>query len=258
MINNVVPEYKVLDIVSKAVEYIRYDYEYWKEKGNLDKSYLRTILGGSGIQRYNLIAQAEEIFINRGIDDERYLEVNMMFNMAKEGAPTIHITLPSEQTQTNGNGIGLDEGYQPYINETEVEISNQLLSAADGYNLNTQNDESLLLEQDLFKPGTIKPVFTRRYTSAYNIVITGDNSNEVILIYRVLNCILTSLIPQLSFEGFQNVSLGGQDVQLYRDVVPKNFYMRALTMKLEFETSVPAIFGTPIFKNLFATGSPIE
>jgi hypothetical protein len=235
MINNIVPEFKVLDFVSKAVEFIRVDYEYWKEQNNLDKSYLRTILGGNSIQRYNLIKQAEEVFINRGIDDERYLEVNMMFNMAKEGAPTIHITLPSEQTQTGGNGLGIDEGYQDNIIVDSV-----------------YNNEELVTQ------GSITPVFTRRYTSAYNIVITGDNSNEVILIYRVLNCLLTSLTPQLSLEGLQNIVLGGQDVQLYRDVVPKNFYMRALTMKLEFETSVPSIFSSPIFKNLFVTGNPVE
>ena len=234
MISNIVPEYKMLDLVTKAVNFIREDYNGQSDK---TQSWLQRVLtAGSGTNRYDVVAQAVEVFINRDVADPKYLEVNLMFNMQREGAPTIHITLPSEQTQTGGNGIGMDEG-----DEENILI-----------------DSTFNGDGSLNVIGSITPVYTRRDSSTYNIVITGDNSNEVILIYRVLKALIIALTPSFSLAGFQNIVLGGQDLQLQSTMVPKNIYMRAITVKVEFEISVPSIFPYPILDNFNAVGTPVE
>jgi hypothetical protein len=228
-----IPEVVLFDILNKALDYLRNDYANQTDKS---KSFLMRVLENKILERYNFQTQAIQVFIDNDLGNQRYLETNLMFNMEREGLPTIHLTLPSEQTQTGGNGIGSDEGYMDSI---IVESTYN----GDG-SLNTQ--------------GNITAVFTRRFQSTYNIVITSDNSNEVILIYHTLRALLIALIPSISLAGLENVAFGGQDVQLNSSLAPKNMYVRAITVTLQYETSAPSIFPQPLFSDLTAIGTPIN
>lgn len=216
-----IPEFILFDIVQKALTYLRNDYNGQTDKS---KSFLMRVLEGNGIERYDLQTQAKQVFIDTDESNERFLEAHMMFNMERAGAPTIHLTLPAEQTQTSGNGIGSDEGY----------------------------------EDNIYDETTVTSVFTRRFQSTYNIVITSDNSNEVILIYHTLRALLIALIPSIDLAGLENVVFGGQDVQLYSGVAPKNMYVRAITVNLQYETSAPSIFPQFMPIDLTATGTAIN
>lgn len=227
----IIPEFILFEIVNNALKYLRKDYN---DAQNKDDSYLHKILFGNSIERYDLTQQAKQVFIDNDEANQRFLEVHLMFNMKREGLPTIHITLPSEQTQSGGNGLGTDEGYKDYL-ITDSEY----------------NDDELV------KQGNITPVYTRRYQSTYNIVITSDNSNEVILIYHTLRSILTSLIPSIHLSGLQNIAFGGQDVQLLNGV-PNQMYVRSLSATLQYETSVPNIFPSPLMANLIANGVAVN
>lgn len=220
----IIPEYKLLQHVEKCLAFIRSDYVAQADKNN---SYLMRVLNGNAIERYDLKTQAKKVFIDNDVTNDRFLETNLMFNMKREGLPTIHITLPSEQTQMGGNGVGVDQGYR------EQEIL----------------DEGKVTEK-------IFNVFTRRFQSTYNIVITSDNSNEVIMIYHVIRALLISTNGSLHLTGLENINTGGQDVQLYQGMANKNMYVRAITVGLQYETSAPDIWNNPIFKDLFATGTP--
>lgn len=228
-----IPEFILFDILNKALAYLRKDYADQQDKA---QSFLMRVLAGNAIERYDLQKQAIQVFIDNNEENQRFLEVHLMFNMQREGLPTIHLTLPSEQTQTAGNGIGTDQGYQDDI-ITEDEYNEQ---------------------QELIKQGSITPVFTRSFQSTYNLVITSDNSNEVILIYHTLRALLISLIPSISLAGLRNLAFGGQDVQLYDKLAPKNMYMRAITCSLQYETSTPSIFPIPIVHDLTAKGKMIK
>jgi hypothetical protein len=228
-----IPEFILFDLLNKAIEYIRNDYEAQSDK---DKSFLMKVLKGNAIERYDLQKQAVQVFIDNNPENQRYLETNLMFNMEREGMPTIHLTLPSEQTQSGGNGIGSDEGYQDSIIE------------------DTEYNEA----GEMTFQGQITPVFTRRFQSTYNVVITSDNSNEVILIYHTLRALFISLIPSMHLAGLENVAFGGQDVQLYQGLAPKNMYIRAITVTLQYETSSPNIFSQPMFHDITARGRIIK
>lgn len=229
----VIPEFILLNIVDRALNYLRNDYAEQEDK---DKSFLNMVLVGNAIERYDLATQAKQVFIDNDETNDRFLEVHLMFNMKREGLPTIHLTLPSEQTQTGGNGIGSDEGY---MNEIIVDT--------------TYNEDGTINEN-----GSATPVYTRAFQSTYNIVITSDNSNEVILIYHTLRALLIALIPSISLEGLKNVAFGGQDVQLYQGLANKNMYVRAITVTLQYETSAPSIFPKAFVNDMTAKGKLIN
>lgn len=222
----IIPEYVLLNHVDKILAFIRADYIEQTDKNN---SFLMKVLNGNAIERYDLPTQAKQVFINNDVTNPRFIEAHLMWNMKREGLPTIHITLPSEQTQNGGNGMGTDEGYR------DLEII----------------DEGEETEKE-FK------VFTRRYQSTYNIVITSDNSNEVIMIYHVIRAALNSTIASLHLVGLENVNTGGQDVQLVQGMASKNMYMRAVTVSLQYESSSPDIWNNPIFRSLTSKGTPVE
>lgn len=228
-----IPEFVLFDIVTKALKFLREDYALQTDKST---TFLSRVLAGNSIERYDLATQAKQVFIDNDIDNPRFLGVQLMFNMEREGLPTVHITLPSEQTQTGGNGIGSDEGYLEDIIIEEIVDS----------------------DDNVTTPYRRNSVYTRRFQSTYNIVITSDNSNEVILIYHTIRALLIALIPSISLSGLENVAFGGQDVQLYAGLANKNMYVRAIAVTLQYETSAPSVFDNKAFKDIFATGTVIS
>lgn len=199
-----VPEFIIHDSLSKALDFIRKDYTAQANKSN---SYLYKLLETGGFQKYKNFEQAEQVFI---VDEThpRYLDIDLMFNMDRDGAPTIHITMPSESP--GQNAIGNEEGYQePLWDDPSNNIVNKTYSS----------------------------VFTRRYKATYDIVITSDNNNEVLLIYHVLKALLVALTGHLHLSGLENISFSGQDLQPYAELTPKNIFLRAIRLGVEYESS---------------------
>lgn len=218
----IIPEYVLLKTVQNILTFIRTDYENATDK---DKSYLRRILKYNALERYDTVKQAEAVFIQES-DNPRFLEADLMFNVHRDGAPSIHITLPAENTQNGGNGMGTDERYRDSIIETD-------------------DEENVI---------GVRTVFTRRFTATYNVVITSDNSNEVTLIYHVMRSLLISSIPSMHLAGLENVRLGGQDVTINSQ---QKVFIKAISIYLEYEASAPNLFTDPVFHNIFFTGTPI-
>lgn len=216
----IVPEIVLLKCVKNALKYIRKNYADQTDK---TKSYLHRLLNGVGFERYDYVVQAVEIFITRNEDHPKYLDVDLMFNMERDGAPTIHITLPAEEPALQNNGMGNDQGYQEFIIESE----------------------------------TITTIFTRRYRAVYSIVITGDNSDEVTLIYHVLKALLVAFTASLHLEGIEGLQLGGRDLNINNELMPKNLYFKSINANLEYESSTPNIFTDPIYQSLTVDETPI-
>lgn len=227
-----VPEFILLKAVKNALKFIRLNYEAQADK---DKSYLRRVLAGASLERYDFVTQAEAVFM-AGEDDPRYMDVDIMFNMQRDGAPTLHITLPSENIQMGGNGMGNDEGY---ISEIVV-------------------DETLNPDGSVDAREERIQVYTRRYQASYHIVITSDNNNEVILVYHTLRALLMSFTASLHFAGLENVVFGGQDVTQNTEYAGNTLYLRSIIVSLQYETSAPSVFNDPLFKSITAQGTPIN
>lgn len=215
-----VPEFILLDTLQKAILAIRKDYN---ESSNPDQSWIGILLKDIGYERYEFLKQASQVFI---VDekDPRHLQVDLGFNMTREGAPGIHITMPSESP--GQNAIGNDEGYQePVFNSTGNEYNK---------------------------------VFTRRYKSTYDIVVTSDNSNECLLIYHVIKAILVALTIQLNIKGLQNITFSGQDLQPYADLMPKNMFVRAIRLGIEYESSTLTFEKYPTIVGIIFEGEVVS
>lgn len=228
----IIPELLLHKSVSNALQYIREDYAAQSDKS---KSYLCRVLKDMKFERYDYSVQGVDVFINKTAENTRFLEVDLMFNMERNGAPTIHITLPAEDTQKNGNGIGNDLGYAENIVESST----------------FHNDGTLDVQ------GSTTEVFTRRYQAVYNLVITSDNSNEVILIFHVLKALMTSFKISMHLAGLENISIGGRDLNINSELVPKTLFFRAIAVSLEYESSAPNIFQDPLFRTITGNGTPI-
>lgn len=170
------------------------------------KSILYRLLVGNNIQRYDLFTQAITLLINKS-DDPRYLDVNLFFNAKRASIPTIHITLPSESERNNAIGVG--EGFR----DTIFEDSNS---------------------------SYIK-TFNRRFSTRYNIIITSDNTNEVILLYHLIRNLLISLNAHFNAAGLENPKLGGGDIQINADIIPTNVFVRAISMEFEYDVEAQDI-----------------
>ncbi len=145
----------------------------------------------------------------------------MFFDTERAALPTIHITLPNEQT--GQSGIGVDEGFV----------------------------------DELHEGGKSVPILTRRFDTQYSIIVTSDNSFEVIMIYYTLRSLLISTFVQLEFEGLSNPKLSGQDLRLYQEIIPRNVFARAIGLSVSYEESSPALFSKDEITSIIFDGKAV-
>lgn len=214
-----IPEIELHNTLKAILTVVREDYE---SRSNKEDTLLYKILGSNRLQRYNLYEQGKKVFLAKE-DDPRFLDVQMFFNMKRASIPTIHITLPSEQA--GQDGLGIDEGYaDPAYDE--------IPSLGDPDVLQTS------------------PNYTRRFDTTYNIIITSDNTNEVILIYHLLRAILIPVFDHLNQVGIENCKIGGRDIQAYPSLVPDSIFMRGLSLSFSYQITSPGIFKQDIIQKI--------
>jgi len=221
-----VPEFIILETIENALKIVRNDFA---DQVDEQKSLLWLLLQGTQFQRYNFFEQGKQV-ICCDIDDPRRLECDLMFNMHRNGAPTLHITLPTDTTDSD-NGMGIDEGYvEPYYTDGVEGVS----------------------------PGTFQSVFTRSYQSTVNIVIVSDNSNEIIFLYHFIRALLVSCYNHLSLSGLKNLKFGGQDIQPYQELQQQNFFMRTISVNFQYETSSIDFTKQLMVTDINFNGTPIN
>ena len=192
-----IPEIELYNQINFILNYIKHDYST-KE---VEDTFLHQILNGNAIEGYDYFLQATDLF-NRANTHSRKIHTTISFNAQKAHLPTIHITLPSEQTE--GNGIGLDAGiYDPIQSHRGSQ-----------------------------------EVLRRAFTSRYDLLITSDNNSEVLLIYHVLRAAIISFIPVLEHKGFKNIKLSGQDIRISNELIP-NMFMKGIGISFNYEVLVP-------------------
>lgn len=193
----IIPEYIIHSSLELAIKYLREDFT---SSLNPTDSFLYKLVGGVKFQKYNYFEQAQSIFITE-LGNPRHITLDLMYNATSDQMPSIYISTPADSTDKNG--IGMDEGYQP----SELSQDGQVMQS----------------------------VFTRRFSGVYDIVITSDNSNEIVLMYHILKSLLISLYFHFNASGLQNVIISGNDLTPYSELVPKNCFQRIIRLKCEYE-----------------------
>lgn len=196
------PETLITQALNGALMYIENDY-----KAKVDKSHsilhklLTTLILGD---RYDLVEQAAYLFIKQKPTDRR-IEVFQGFNTERNGLPTIHVIIQSEQPAQIDSGIGVDEEWEDSFYEPD-------------------------------EPTQLRMTYSRSYSANYALLITSDNANEITTIFAVVRALMIALIPQLELEGLRKIKFSAQDVRISTEFVEKGF-MRMIGISFDYETS---------------------
>jgi hypothetical protein len=214
-----VPELKLLSILKDVIKFIKEDTK--ANSANEKNSFLYKMFYGLKVDDYDFYESSKEMFL-RSLDHPRPIQVNMFFNQERAHIPTIHITLPGKSTDYNG--IGIDDGYQDDFFDETTKLS--------------------------------YPVYTRTFNTKFNVVVTSDNTYEVLIIFNVLESILISSLTSIELNGLLNARLGGFDLQINSENIPMNIFARALSIDFAYEINIPRFFGEKKLSNVTFTGTP--
>lgn len=158
--------------------------------------------------RFNYLEQARKVFSDSLFDEDDRPKIYLGYNMTVSKLISLHIILPSEQS--DALCLGADEGYQGY---------------------------------DVSKDGKkFAPIYTMTADGTYQIIITSENSSEVVLVYHVIRACLVSMNDNLEFQGFKLPRVGGGDLNIQQEsFVPPNIFHRALSLNFKYEINVSSI-----------------
>lgn len=206
-----VPELIIYDNLIKLFNFINLDFVAQADEADtLLYHIFKTDINSANLtfNKTDYYQQSKAMFILRNNDSPRKLEVNMGFNMERAHFPTIHIMMP---TETPGmSPIGTNEGY------------------AEGIGGAFSSEEY--------------QVYTVSFSAAYSLLITSDNSLEVLLIYILLKSGFIGLKTQMELDGFQNVTFGGSDMMFNSELMPANIYSRNFNLNFGYDFSGRDIF----------------
>lgn len=168
-------------------------------------------------ETFDYFEQSKELFINRNI------EVNLGYNMENSGMGVVHILLPEEIGRDFG--IGADENYQPNV------ITN-ISNGVDNFT----------------------PQYNKMYDANYNLMITSENTLEVLLIYNFIKASFIALHYHLELSGLRLPKFSGRDVQIQSDLVPTHIFHRSFNLSFMYEVYVPDFFSKRIIRGFSVTG----
>ena len=167
------------------------------------ESWLYTEFNDVVLDDTNFYVQLKEL-IERDNLDQRKLEVRLMFDKDRANLPTIHIHYPQEDGRSGDNT--LNTGF------TITEV-------VDDKNINR---------------------YSRSFIGQYELIVTGGNSLEVIMLYEFLDALLIAAADTLSYN-FDKFEFSGKQLMANQDVIPYLTYYRAIGMSLQNKKNVRAI-----------------
>jgi hypothetical protein len=219
-----VPEFAIYEMLTRILQYIRDNYtDIVTTQGlNESKTFLYQLCRSTGFLRLKYYNAAKKVFLAE-IDDPRFLEVELIYNMQRMGPPTIYISHPGEQS--GDNGLGLDQNVGGVI---------QYNTDGDLYDPEDETQEEV----------DYRETYTRRYNATYQLVITSDNPDEVIMLYHILKALITTLQASnhLQIMGLEAITLGGNDITLRAAPDSTNkMFAKAIIMNLQYDTKTIAM-----------------
>lgn len=215
-IGKIVPEVIIYNLLNSILKLVKDDFAKESEEDTILYDFFAKGENNQDLafENFNFLYQAKEIFI------EKTPSINIGYNLEVAAMPSVHILLPSE----NGNNlmIGADEGYQDFKQKSD---------------------------------GTsFKKIFTQSFESVYNLLITSENSMQVIMLYNFLKYCLISLNAELELAGLRLPKLSGQDLNMQSNLIPTHIYHRSLLFSFLYEINVESLFYEKFIKNFKVTG----
>ncbi len=207
--NLMVPEVTLYNLVNGLLEDIDREFNSTADK---TKTKLYRYWNGVVDGNYDYYVEAISLFTSRDVDNPRRVSCRMFFDASKARVPTMHITMPSDQT--GSNSIGVDE----------------LGSVSDIY----------------ISDNEATPTLGRRFDSQFSVICTSENNKEVLLMYHTLRAMIISAHRSLDFAGMQNLKISGQEIRLRGEDIPNHIFMRGLGLTFSYDIRVPNLFSEKI------------
>jgi hypothetical protein len=216
-----IPEVKLFVLIRNILLLIRSDYE--ANKATPDDSILAVLFKDNKAGKYDFYEQSINLFITKE-DNPRNVEARYFFDPSRAGLPTMHITCPSDP-DGGQNSIGNIHGEEVQINT---------------------------------KQGVWKQINTRYTQPTYQIIMSSDNTFEVLTMYNTFKALLIGLFAHLEIDGLQNPHISGGDLYFNEGILPPNVYARGLNLQVEYATSIPDIFGYHLAKGTKFNGQILQ
>lgn len=154
--------------------------------------------------------------------DKQNLSVNFGYNFEVAKIVALHIILPSEEAAESA--IGQDEGY---------------------------GDEWTVDEK-------LQQFFTQNFRSNYQIMITSNNSSEVLTVYHILKAMLLMIFPHLEIMGLRLNKLSGSDVMFRDEMMPNGIFHKVINLSFNYELKVPQMLTRDIIKGIVVEGHLLD
>lgn len=209
------PEVVLYNLLQNSIKLIREDL---KEKGANEQQTLLYRIMGLDENNNELKLNIYNFFkqARKIFEVKDNLRVYYGYNLSTTTGVDICILLPSENGKT---ATGADEGYQ-------------------------------VTEEN----GQIQKYNTQTFECNYQLMITSNNSMEVLTIYTVLKSVLLMLIDQLELAGLRNPRFSGQDVVMQEDLTPVPLFHKVLNIEFLYEHIVPQMVRADFLKRIIAKG----
>lgn len=154
---------------------------------------------------FNWYQQAKDLLL-RTSKSVRRLELNIGYNLQRAAVPSIHILLPTE-TKGRFDSIGQSES---------VPFQKPAVACEDKLWVSKETSHS----------------------SVYHLMITSDNSSEVLIVYYFLKYMFTVLNDHLGLKGLLNLSASGQDVNIQQDLASPHIFHRNFSIQFDYANKV--------------------
>lgn len=216
----IMPEVTIYNALESVIRYIRKDLSESTE----DKNTILFKLLGKDIDGKPMSMNRWNFFkqAKKIFSDKQNLSVNFGYNFEFAKIISLHIILPSEEAAESA--IGQDEGYGDEIDEN----------------------------------GQLQQYFTQNFRSNYQIMITSNNSSEVLTVYHILKSMLLMIFPHLEIMGLRLNKLSGSDVMFRDEMMPNGIFHKVINLSFNYELKVPQITRKEIIKGIVAEGQLVE
>lgn len=216
----VLPEVIIYNALESIVKYIRKDLSEAED----DKDTMLYKLLGENIDGNPMKMNRWNFFVQakKIFTDKGNLMVSFGYNFEVAKIISLHIILPSEEAAESA--IGQDEGYGTEIDEE----------------------------------GAAQEFFTQNFHSNYQVMITSNNSSEVLTVYHVLKCMLLAIIPHLEVMGLRLNKISGNDVMFRDEMMPNGIFHKVLNLNFNYELKVPQLTMKEAIKGIIIEGHLLE
>lgn len=215
-----IPILKLKDVLDALLNWVKDNYNYYNDLNIPEQSWAYITFNGNIHGNFNYYTNLINL-ISRDDENPTKLETRLIFDSGRASLPTIHIHLPGESkgafTPLNGS-LGFGG----------VDDSN-----------NTYEEKS------------------SSSTATYELIITGANSEEIILIYELLYALFLAGHDTLQ-SYFETFHYSGNEIMANPDIIPYNTFYRSFKITIGQERIVRSIVLNPTVSNIYFNGKGVD